>query len=200
MGYQRGTVGSFDKWADIVGDDLWRWDSVFPFYKKSANFTPPNYEKIDPRFNISYDPTAFDNSLEGPLQVSYGNNYQDYGPGLAQGFEAMGLSLIPGFNSGKLIGYGTMSSTVNPEAATRDTSQTSFVQKAMDNTNIKLYQTTTAKRILFDENKRATGVQVEGQGATPVIYNLHATKEVIVSAGAVSQRSSCQGGDKLKLD
>lgn len=193
MGYQRGTVGSFDKWADIVGDDLWKWDSVIPFYKKSANFTPPNYEKIDPRFNISYDATAFDNSLGGPLQVSYGNNYQDYGPGVAEGFEAMGLSLIPGLNSGKLIGYGPMSSTVNSKAATRDSSHTSFVQKAMQETNIKLYQTTTVKRILFDANKKATGVQVEGQGAIPAVYDLYATKEVILSAGAVSQRSSPSG-------
>lgn len=190
MGYQRGTVGSFDKWAGIVGDDLWKWDNVLPYYKKSANFTPPNYAKIESRFNISYDPTAFDNSLNGPLQVSYGNNYQDYGPGMAEGFEAMGLSLIPGLNSGKLIGYGPMSSTVNPRAATRDSSQTSFIQKAIQETNIKLYQTTTAKRILFDENKKATSVQVEGQGARPVVYNLHATKEVIVSAGAVSQSLS----------
>ena len=190
MGYQRGTVGSFDKWAEIVGDDLWKWDGVMPFYKKSANFTPPNYEKIDPRFNISFDPTAFDNSLDGPLQVSYGNNYQDYGPGIAKGFEAMGLDLISGLNSGQLIGYGSMSSTVNPEAATRDSSHTSFIQKAMQETNIKLYQTTTAKRILFDENKKATGVRVEGQGPVPVVYNLNATKEVIVSAGAVSQMLS----------
>ena len=186
MGYQRGTVGSFDKWASKVGDDLWKWDNVYPFYKRSANFTPPNYEKIDPKFNISYDISAFDNSLDGPLQVSYGNHQWDYAPGVARGFEAMGLSLIPGLNSGKLIGYGTMSAAVNPKAATRETSQTSFTQRAIEETNIKLYQTTTAKKVLFDGNKKATGVTVEAQGPEPFEYNLHASKEVIVSAGAVS--------------
>ncbi|KAF2137754.1 GMC oxidoreductase [Aplosporella prunicola CBS 121167] len=184
MGYQRGTVGSFEKWASIVGNDLWKWDNVFYFYKKSANFTPPNYDKIDPRFNISYDPSAFDNSLGGPLQISYGNNQQDYSPGVAHGFEAMGLSLIPGLNSGYLLGYGPMSATVNPKAATRETSQTSFVQTAIDETDIKLYQTTTVKKILFDDDKKAIGVEVEGHGGIPVVYNLYASKEIVVSAGA----------------
>jgi choline dehydrogenase len=186
MGYQRGTVGSFDKWASKVGDKNWKWDSVYPFYKKSANFTTPNYQKINTKFNISYDASAFDNSLNGPLQISYGNHQHDYAPGIARGFEAMGLSRIPGLNSGSLIGYGSMTAAVNPRAATRDTSQTSFIQRAMDKTDIKLYQTTTAKKVLFDKNKKAIGVRVEGQGAMPFEYNLYANKEVIVSAGAVS--------------
>ncbi|KAK1142964.1 hypothetical protein N8T08_007205 [Aspergillus melleus] len=185
MGYQRFTVGTFDRWAEKIGDDSWKWDGVFPFYKKSANFTPPNYDKIDPRFNISYDAAAFEVDTDAPLQISYGNNYQDYGPGVAEGFENMGLDHIPGLNSGYLIGYGTMSATVDPKAATRDTSATSFIKKAIDEgTKLKIYQTTTAKRILFDENKKATGVEVEAVGPRPFTYKLNATKEVIVSAGA----------------
>jgi choline dehydrogenase len=77
---------------------------------------------------------------------------------VAKDFEAIGLDLISSLNSGKLIEYSPISSTVNPDAATRDSSHTSFIQKAMQETNIKLYQTTTAKRILFDKNKKATGV------------------------------------------
>jgi choline dehydrogenase len=78
-----------------------------------------------------------------------------------------------------------MTAAVNPKAATRESSQTSFIQFAMERTSIKLYQTTTAK-VLFDKNKKAIGVTVEAQGSAPFEYNLHASKEVIVSAGAVS--------------
>ncbi|KAL9119762.1 MAG: hypothetical protein Q9187_003686, partial [Circinaria calcarea] len=46
--------------------------------------------------------------------------------------------------------------------------------------NYMVYQSTMTKKILFDANKKATGVIVDTQGR---IYTLSATKEVILSAG-----------------
>lgn len=48
--------------------------------------------------------------------------------------------------------------------------------------NLNVYQQTLAKRIIFDNNKKATGVIVNSGGSN---YQLNATKEVIVSAGTV---------------
>jgi choline dehydrogenase-like flavoprotein len=48
-------------------------------------------------------------------------------------------------------------------------------------TNLKVFTLTIAKKILFDANKKATGVTVE---SLLIPYTLQATKEVIVSAGA----------------
>lgn len=45
-----------------------------------------------------------------------------------------------------------------------------------------MYTQALAKKIMFETNKTATGVSVETAG---MLYNLTATKEVIVSAGAV---------------
>ena len=43
-----------------------------------------------------------------------------------------------------------------------------------------------AKKILFDENREAVGVNVEAQGSQNWEYTLYANKEVIISAGTVS--------------
>ncbi|KAI9369636.1 hypothetical protein BJX61DRAFT_545409 [Aspergillus egyptiacus] len=183
MGYARATVGTFDAWSETVNDDFWTWDSVYPAYKKSCNFTPPNYDKIDPSFNISYDESAFE-SAGGPLQVSYGNYLGPYGPSLEQALDTLGLEHIPGLNSGKLIGYATITAAIDPKEATRSSSETSFLQLAARNSNIKIYPQTVGSRIVFDENKRATGVEVRTNSMlSDFTYQLKAKKEVILSAG-----------------
>ena len=172
-------------WADAVQDDDWTWDNVLPFYKKSVNFTAPDYTKINPQFDIQYDENVV-NFPGGPLQISYGNHVFDYGLALRDGFEKISIAAISGTNAGNLIGYGPQTCTLSLIGATRDSSKTSFLETAMQNTNIKIYQTTTAKRILFDDNKKATGLVVEMQGINPTAqYTLSARREVILSAGAV---------------
>ncbi|EAW19762.1 GMC family oxidoreductase [Aspergillus fischeri NRRL 181] len=183
MGYARATVGTFDEWSKVVGDDFWSWDNVYPAYKKSCNFTRPNYDKIDPSFNISYDASAFE-SGGGPLQVSYGNYLGPYGPYLEESLDKLGFERIPGLNSGRLIGYATITAAIDPKEATRSSSETSFLQLAAQNSNIKLYPQTMGSRILFDGNKRATGVEVQTNSLMANFkYHLNANKEVIVSAG-----------------
>ncbi|CAO1597621.1 hypothetical protein XANCAGTX0491_001428 [Xanthoria calcicola] len=180
----RPTIGSMQMWADAVQDDDWTWDNVLPFYKKSVNFTAPDYTKINPQFDIQYNESVL-TPPGGPLQISYGNHMFDYGLALQDGFEKIGIGAINGTNAGNLIGYGPQTGTLNPVGATRDSSKTSFLETAMRNTNIKIYQTTTAKRILFDDNKKAIGLVVEMQGIHPTAqYTLSARREVIVSAGA----------------
>lgn len=185
MGYFRPTVGSFGHWADLVGDSVWTWDNVYPFYKASCNFTPPNYEKITPSFNISYDPSAFIANA-GPLQVSYGNFQYAYGGPLSQGLESLGFTHLAGINSGTLIGYTAATVSVDPRTATRSSSETSFLQSAALNSSIKIYPNTLAKRISFDTNKVATGVEVQADSLHNFTWQLSANKEVILSAGAVS--------------
>ena len=181
------TVGTFDRWAEQVGDDFWKWDNVYPAYKKSVTFQPPDFTKIDPSIKITYDPSAF-SSDGGPLHVSYGNYQGAYGPSLDEALEASGFALIAGFNSGKLFGYGTATATIDTRTATRDSSETSFLQEAAGRSRIKIYPQALATRILFDGQKKATGVEVQSNIATGNFkYYLTARKEVILSAGVVGE-------------
>jgi choline dehydrogenase len=153
-----------------------------PFFQKSPAFTPPNYSKLPPGDNVSYDPTAFD-PTGGPLQVSYSNYRQPIIPFIENAFITLGVKSIPGLNSGNLIGYSRFTSTIDPKDETRSSSETSFLRNAIATSSLQIYHNTMAKRILFDKRKAATGVEVMTNGDS---YVLSAKKEVILAAGVVS--------------
>ncbi|CAI6339846.1 unnamed protein product [Periconia digitata] len=179
MVYQRGTKGSYAKWAELVGDSSYEWDNILKYFKKSISFTPPNTDTRLANATTMYDPSAFDAS-GGPIQVAYTNYVSAFPTWLSKGFEAAGIKEVKDFNSGFLIGQQYGSSTIDGKSQTRSSSD-QFINKAKNNENLKVYIGTIVKKILFDEAKKATGVRVSTAG---INYDLLATKEVIVSAGA----------------
>ena len=97
-------------------------------------------------------------------------------------FTKSGLSEIDGLNSGILSGFSAGTYVIDPQAEVRSSSEASFLQEALDTTDLKVYTNTLAHKVLFDGNKVATGVLVETDGG---IYTLSAKKEVVVSEGVV---------------
>ena len=102
---------------------------------------------------------------------------------MKKAFSKSGFKSINGFNSGKLSGYGPATFTVDPKDQTRSTSRSSFLRQAIENTTLKIYINTLVQKILFDGQKKATGIRVETNDA---VYTLSARKEIILSAGVVS--------------
>lgn len=121
------------------------------------------------------------------MHVSYFNYYMPFSPYIAKAFKALGMNEIAGASSGSLIGYTETTASLDPVAQVRSSSETSFMQQAMYNTSIRIYESTLASRILFD-GQTATGVQVTTAGES---YVLSAKQEVILSAGAVCFPSQC---------
>ncbi|KAK4640614.1 hypothetical protein QC761_601080 [Podospora bellae-mahoneyi] len=184
MIYQRGTVQSYQKWADAVGDESYSWEALQPHFKRSVSFTPPRedlrFKNASAEFNIN----AFSTTGGGPLQVSYANYANSFSTWMEPALNEIGIGPTQDFNSGSLMGAQYCASTIRPETQTRDSSQTSFLREASGRRNLKVYMTTLAKKIVFDEKKRATGVVVESRPFGLFEYTLKAKREVIVSAGA----------------
>ena len=178
-----GTSGSYQKWANQVGDQSYTFNNTLPYFAKSPHFTPPNYSKRGSASELSYDPVSFD-SKGGPLQVSYSNFYQPVSSFIKQAFLSLGLQNIAGLNSGKLIGFSEFTLTIDPQAGTRSSSETSFLQDSIASSTLQVYQKTLAQRIIFDGRNTATGVNVVTAGRE---YTLSATKEVILAAGVVCE-------------
>ena len=100
---------------------------------------------------------------------------------MAKGLSEMGLNELSGLTNGDIMGYGYTAFTMDSKTQTRSSSEASYLREALAQTaNLNIYKNTIAKKILFDSQKRATGVIVDSGG---VSYQLNATKEVIVSAG-----------------
>ncbi|CAP71534.1 uncharacterized protein PODANS_6_1080 [Podospora anserina S mat+] len=184
MIYQRGTVQSYQKWAEAVGDESYSWEALQPHFKRSVSFTPPRedlrFKNASAEFNIN----AFSTTGGGPLQVSYANYANSFSTWMEPALNEIGIGPTQDFNSGSLMGAQYCASTIRPETQTRDSSQTSFLREASGRGNLKVYMTTRAKKIVFDEKKRATGVVVESRPFGLFEYTLKARREVIVSAGA----------------
>ena len=171
-------------WSDAVNDPTFQYDQLLPYFKKSTQFTPPNYAKRGGP-EIPYDPEAF-SSDGGPLQVSYTNYYEPFSDAIKSGLSKLGLKEIPGLNSGSLLGFAEFALSLDPKSATRSSSETSFLQAAIAKSTLQIYQSALAKRILFNDSKVASGVEILMGGATSV---LSARKEVIVSSGTVCAKT-----------
>ena len=181
----RGTIGSYQRWADIVGDQSFIFSKILRYFEKSVNYTQPNCAKRGASSQIKIDPSVF-SPTGGPLRVSYFNYYLPFSRYVAKALQRIGLAEIAGANSGTLLGYTETTATLDPEAETRNSSESSFLQQAIPTSDIQIYHSTLANKILFDGSKKAVGVSVTTAGST---YELFATKEVIVSAGVVSSSS-----------
>lgn len=183
MIHHRGSKGSYDKWADEVGDDSYRLDAWTPYFEKSVTLTPPDTEKRRANASTQYDPDAF-TAPGGPVQVGYTNWVSVWATWLEKGLQAIGMERTADFNSGQLMGYHYSQSTIRGRDQTRSTSAEYIYQasnKGLE--NLKVYTQTMARKILFDDGtdkKKATGVRVSSLG---IEYTIKARKEVIVSAG-----------------
>lgn len=93
---------------------------------------------------------------------------------------SLGLNKTSEFDSGKLMGTHYTQTFINAKDQTRSASD-EYIRTALDNEKLAVYANTQAQKILFDGNKTATGVRVQ---STAITYDIHASKEVIVSAGA----------------
>ncbi|KAE9399651.1 alcohol oxidase [Gymnopus androsaceus JB14] len=181
MIYQRPTVQSLQMWADDVGDNSYTWDNFLPYFKKSVQFTKPNTSTRVANATAEYNLDAFETN-GGPLHVSYPNYAQPFSSYVQGGFSELNISTIEDFNSGSLIGAQYTTTTIDPSGEQRASSEETFLEACAGRSNLKVYQLTMAKKIVFDSNLSATGVEVEAAGVLPL--TIKATKEVILSAGA----------------
>jgi choline dehydrogenase len=190
MIYQRGTNASYQRWADLVGDESYTFDRLLPYFERSICFTPPNAALRFANSSPPYDASVM-GDCQGPLSLTYPNYAFSFASWATEGLRALGIQPIDGFLSGALLGQSYVVSAINATTMTRDSSETSFLRRVLDYPNFAVYPLTMAKKIIFspDNNndnknrKKASGVVVDTQGDR---YVLTATKEVIVSAGAFS--------------
>jgi 5'-oxoaverantin cyclase / versicolorin B synthase len=128
------------------------------------------------------DFSAFSDS-GGPVQVAYPYWTNSISSWVDKALEKLGFPEAQGFSNGNLLGRSYITHTIHPYTRRRDTSSTSYLREAlMESNNLNLYTRTLVKKILFDDNKKATGVLVNTDGFE---WKIAAKKEVIVSAGVM---------------
>jgi choline dehydrogenase len=180
--YNRGTVASYQEWADLVGDESYTFDQWLPYFAKGVNYTVPN----GIRTANTTVPTPASDAVDftgGPLRVSYCNFALPFSSWAQKAFQYLGFPNITTFSNGQLLGSQYAPQALNPISNERETSATSYLNAALNSnrTNLKVYTHALALQVLFSENKTATGVSIR---SGRLDYVLTARKEVVLSAGA----------------
>lgn len=131
LNYFRGIADCYNKWADQVGDQSYRYKNFLPYFKKSAKYILPN-QALYTNNSVIKAPAAFLNFGE-LFQVFFSNFVNPFGIWAQRALIAVSLNKINGLNSRKLIGsvYGTL--IINPKNAHRLSSESSFLQNAIQN-------------------------------------------------------------------
>jgi choline dehydrogenase len=180
MAYQRGSIDSYQEWADLVNDSSYTFDALLPYFQKSLDFHPPDQTKRAANATPQYDAASFGPG-GGPLSVTFSNYAQAFSSWAQRGLAQIGINPINGFTSGNLLGSSYVLETIDAATQTRASSESAFLRPALGRTNLQVFTESLAKSIVFDGSKTATGVVVNTAGKE---YILSARQEVILSAGA----------------
>jgi choline dehydrogenase len=190
MTYIRGDIAQFDAWEKL-GNKGWNWAALFPYYKKSENYTIPLATQL--AAGATYQPQ--NHGFKGHVHVGYPLALVNgsAAPAVIDTWEGLSLPHNPDLNRGSVRGFGMGPQTLDPQQNIRWDAARAYIYPAQSRTNLKILQG-TVKRITWapKKNRRsssggsllvASGVEyLTADGKTHAVL---AKKEVIVSAGSV---------------
>lgn len=168
MCYSRGQREDYDAWSQ-AGCKGWSYDEVLPFFKRAEN---------NSRLGGEYHGT------QGPMHVSDGIHRHPLSSAFVLAAQqAIGAPGLPApfnhdFNGEKQAGVGFYQ-TMSYEGE-RSSSYGAYIESTGPKPNLTVWTDTSALKILL-QDKQAVGVRVRRSGQ---IRDVHASKEVILSAGA----------------
>jgi len=167
MIYMRGQARDYDRWAQITGDDVWRWDRVLPIFKASEDH---------------WRGGSAMHGVGGEWRVEKQRLRWD----ILEAFEAAanecGIPAVQDFNLGD--NFGTGSFEVNQRRGVRINASKAFLRPALKRPNLRVITGAHVEHLLFDEGTaaRVTGVAfATAQGACTAV----ARREVVLAAGAI---------------
>jgi choline dehydrogenase len=165
MIYVRGQRSDFDDWA-ARGNPGWTFDDVLPYYKRLESHPLGNteYHRADGRVHI----TPMRDEAH-PICSTF-----------LEACKALGYPLNEDFNGASPEGAGIYD--INTRDGLRDSSSRAYLDRARDRTQLTMEHHSLVDRILFDGERKASGVSYRHNGEQ---HQCMAAREVILSAGAV---------------
>ena len=185
MIYMRGQARDYDQWAQLTGDDTWRWDNVLPAFRRHEDHWRLDQPgTADEAFKRLHGNRVTGST--GEWRVERQRLRWDVLDAFALAAQQAGIPATPDFNSGTNEGVGYFE--VNQKSGWRWNSAKAFLRPACyGRPNFEMWTMAQATRLVVetqaDGSRRCTGVHVwTGQE----LVHARAAREVILSAGAVN--------------
>ncbi|KAG8259753.1 hypothetical protein J6590_008788 [Homalodisca vitripennis] len=173
MLYIRGNPRDYNHW-DNLGNYGWNYRNMLHYFKKSEDLR--SVEVL-----TNEDARVF-HGRGGYLKIeSYRNDIEFYKHLLSRSFSEIGLQSFTDVNADNYRGFFTLQGTLNNSR--RCSAAKAFIHNFQSRSNLKISKNSIVIKVLIDENKTARGVIFTKRGR---YFIAKATKEVILSAGAVN--------------
>ncbi|CAL7944274.1 unnamed protein product [Xylocopa violacea] len=167
MVYVRGNRRDYDNWANL-GNPGWSYAEVLPYFLKSEDNRNP-YLARTPYHRTGGYQTVQESPWRTPLSIAFIQAGEELGYGHHD---------INGANQ-----TGFMLTQFTIRRGNRCSTAKAFLRPVKTRKNLHIAMKTQVLRVLFNRDKRATGVLVLREGRQQVI---RVRREVILSAGAIN--------------
>lgn len=171
--HMKGSPGDYKPWHLKDGDG-WDWESIKKYFMKSEKI-------VDPL--ILNNPVLRNNhGTDGEFIIDKFNfTHTEIADKLIEAYLEMGLTYLDDLNGPTQMGFGRLRG--GNHKGRRVSTATAFLNPIKNRDNLYILKNTFVNQIIFEDSK-AVGIKatdIEGKSV-----NFYASKEVIVSAGAVN--------------
>ncbi|MCC2954943.1 GMC family oxidoreductase N-terminal domain-containing protein [Massilia sp. IC2-477] len=168
MIYMRGQPADYERWAEVSGDDSWRWERVLPLFKRSEDH---------------YLGASELHGAGGEWRVEKQRLSWKILDAFREAAAQTGIPKIEDLNAG--LGEGSAYFEVNQRRGIRLNTAKAFLKPAAKRPNLTIMTGCHVERLLFEDGqqgKACSGVQFSGDGR---MFTATARRETLLAAGAV---------------
>jgi choline dehydrogenase len=168
MIYMRGQSGDYDHWADLTGDDAWRWDRVLPLFRKSEH----HHQGAGDHHGHGGEWRVEKQRLSWPILDAF-----------REAASEVGIPKIDDFNSGDNAGSAYFD--VNQKRGIRWNTAKAFLKPATRRPNLTVMTGCHVEQLILEKTERGVvcrGVQFTGGGKA---FTAMADLETVLCAGAI---------------
>lgn len=180
---QYGAPSDFDEWAEITGDKSWSWTNFSKYFRKFEKYNPdPRFPHVDPLLR----------GANGPVEIGYSAHIWPGCAGFVQASMNVGIPFSPDFCTTKGTQGTNKIMTYIDSKSTRVTTESAYLtDDVLARSNLTVITYARVTKILFDTSSNipcAIGVEFSSKSDGGIVgpkFHARATKEVIVSGGAI---------------
>ena len=185
MIYMRGQARDYDQWAQLTGDDAWRWDQVLPAFRQHEDhWRLDDTEAASEAFKRLHGSKSTGGS--GEWRVEKQRLRWDILDAFSQAAQQAGIPASDDFNSGNNEGVGYFE--VNQKAGWRWNTAKAFLRPTCyGRPNFEMWTSAQVSRLILEDlpdgSHRCTGAEV---WTGDEMVTVQAEREVLLCAGAVN--------------
>jgi len=170
MIYMRGQARDYDLWAQLTGDDTWRWEHCLEAFMQHED----HWRGADAAHGAGHEWRVEKQRLRWDVLEAF-----------AQAAREAGIPSSDDFNTGNNEGVGYFE--VNQRRGVRWNASKAFLRPVQARPNLQVRTGAHVKRLLFDHlpdgRLRCSGVELQPASGAPV--TLRAAHGVVLAAGAI---------------